>query len=246
MGGYEHLALVGTTAVVALVGNRMIYVANCGDSRAVLCRSGGALPLTDDHKAAREDETVGSGDCASFLLLSSCGLITGKSTTAHREKQGRACKQLSADASCGQCSCICPQHLWWTPLWPCVAGSCGGGWWADSVLEWRARHGAAGSVACHWRPLAAAIRHCGARGELKWPRSALLQAPPLPSSACSCLYAAVWPCCVQPWHVSTQRLNSSRSSCSCSAAVGVAFLPRSCAALSQPSPVLAYAVLCSR
>ena len=58
MGGYEHLALVGTTAVVALVGSRMLYVANCGDSRAVLCRAGGALPLTDDHKAAREDETV--------------------------------------------------------------------------------------------------------------------------------------------------------------------------------------------
>ncbi len=39
-------------------GSRMIYVANCGDSRAVLCRDGGALALTDDHKAAREDETV--------------------------------------------------------------------------------------------------------------------------------------------------------------------------------------------
>ena len=60
MGGYEHLALVGTTAVVTLVGTRMLYVANCGDSRAVLCRSGGAVPLTDDHKAAREDETVGA------------------------------------------------------------------------------------------------------------------------------------------------------------------------------------------
>jgi hypothetical protein len=36
----------------------MIYVANCGDSRAVLCRDGGALALTDDHKAAREDETA--------------------------------------------------------------------------------------------------------------------------------------------------------------------------------------------
>lgn len=58
MGGYEHLALVGTTAVVTLLGTRMIYVANCGDSRAVLCRSGAAVPLTDDHKAAREDETV--------------------------------------------------------------------------------------------------------------------------------------------------------------------------------------------
>jgi serine/threonine protein phosphatase PrpC len=58
MGGYEHLALVGTTAVVALVGGRMIYVANCGDSRAVLCRDGQAIALTDDHKAAREDETA--------------------------------------------------------------------------------------------------------------------------------------------------------------------------------------------
>jgi serine/threonine protein phosphatase PrpC len=58
MGGYEHLALVGTTAVVALIGGRMIYVANCGDSRAVLCRDGQAIALTDDHKAAREDETA--------------------------------------------------------------------------------------------------------------------------------------------------------------------------------------------
>jgi serine/threonine protein phosphatase PrpC len=58
MGGYEHLALVGTTAVVALIGSRMIYVANCGDSRAVLCRNGQAIALTDDHKAAREDETA--------------------------------------------------------------------------------------------------------------------------------------------------------------------------------------------
>ena len=31
-----------------------------GDSRAVLCRGGYACALTDDHKAAREDETVSS------------------------------------------------------------------------------------------------------------------------------------------------------------------------------------------
>ncbi|KAK2076821.1 hypothetical protein QBZ16_005047 [Prototheca wickerhamii] len=57
-GGYEQLALVGTTAVVVLVGASMLYVANAGDSRVVLCRGGLALPLTDDHKAAREDETA--------------------------------------------------------------------------------------------------------------------------------------------------------------------------------------------
>lgn len=57
-GQAENAALVGTTAVVALVGTRMLYVANCGDSRAVLCRNGAAVALTDDHKAAREDETA--------------------------------------------------------------------------------------------------------------------------------------------------------------------------------------------
>lgn len=32
--------------------------AGAGDSRAVLSRGDVAIPLTDDHKAAREDETV--------------------------------------------------------------------------------------------------------------------------------------------------------------------------------------------
>eukprot|EP00891_Asterochloris_glomerata_P008404 jgi/Astpho2/8404/Aster-01460 len=57
-GKADNAALVGTTAVVALVGSRQLFVANCGDSRAVLCRNGTAIPLTDDHKAAREDETA--------------------------------------------------------------------------------------------------------------------------------------------------------------------------------------------
>ncbi|BDA47091.1 probable protein phosphatase 2C 8 at C-terminar half [Coccomyxa sp. Obi] len=57
-GKADNAALVGTTAVVALVGSRQLYVANCGDSRAVLCRGGAAIALTDDHKAAREDETA--------------------------------------------------------------------------------------------------------------------------------------------------------------------------------------------
>jgi protein phosphatase 2C len=41
---------VGSTAVVAVVGQRRIVVANCGDSRAVLCRGGAAVPLSTDHK----------------------------------------------------------------------------------------------------------------------------------------------------------------------------------------------------
>ncbi|KAK9795958.1 hypothetical protein WJX73_006426 [Symbiochloris irregularis] len=57
-GKGESAALVGTTVVVALVGSRQLYVANCGDSRAVLCRGNVAIPLTEDHKAAREDEVA--------------------------------------------------------------------------------------------------------------------------------------------------------------------------------------------
>ncbi|KAG0466467.1 hypothetical protein HPP92_018047 [Vanilla planifolia] len=49
----EH---VGSTAVVALVSSEHIVVANCGDSRAVLCRSGAPVPLSTDHKPDRPDE----------------------------------------------------------------------------------------------------------------------------------------------------------------------------------------------
>ncbi|KAL8531142.1 hypothetical protein ACS0TY_007960 [Phlomoides rotata] len=47
---------VGSTAVVAVVTPQKIVVANCGDSRAVLCRGGKAIPLSTDHKPDRPDE----------------------------------------------------------------------------------------------------------------------------------------------------------------------------------------------
>ncbi|GKV32956.1 hypothetical protein SLEP1_g41518 [Rubroshorea leprosula] len=46
----------GSTAVVAIVTPDKIVVANCGDSRAVLCRKGKAVPLSSDHKPDRPDE----------------------------------------------------------------------------------------------------------------------------------------------------------------------------------------------
>ncbi|XP_068314825.1 protein phosphatase 2C 37-like [Pyrus communis] len=49
---------VGSTAVVAVVTQEKIVVSNCGDSRAVLCRSGAAVPLSSDHKPDRPDELV--------------------------------------------------------------------------------------------------------------------------------------------------------------------------------------------
>jgi len=56
----EGSTLVGSTALVALVGRRKIWLANAGDSRAVLARGGAGIQLTDDHKPEREDEAVRS------------------------------------------------------------------------------------------------------------------------------------------------------------------------------------------
>lgn len=44
------VATTGSTAVVAVVGEEHVVVANCGDSRAVLSRGGVAVQLSDDHK----------------------------------------------------------------------------------------------------------------------------------------------------------------------------------------------------
>lgn len=55
-GWYPGLA--GSTALVAVVDApwKRLTVANCGDSRAVLCRAGRALPLSTDHKPSVESE----------------------------------------------------------------------------------------------------------------------------------------------------------------------------------------------
>ncbi|XP_010527050.1 PREDICTED: probable protein phosphatase 2C 53 [Tarenaya hassleriana] len=49
---------VGSTAVVAIICSSHIIVANCGDSRAVLCRGKEPIALSVDHKPNREDEYV--------------------------------------------------------------------------------------------------------------------------------------------------------------------------------------------
>ncbi|CAM8943406.1 unnamed protein product [Rhodiola kirilowii] len=56
--GHEPVApeTVGSTAVVSLICSSHIIVANCGDSRAVLCRGKEPMALSVDHKPNREDE----------------------------------------------------------------------------------------------------------------------------------------------------------------------------------------------
>lgn len=46
----------GSTAVCAFISPRVVYIANCGDSRAVLCRSGVPVFTTQDHKPGLHSE----------------------------------------------------------------------------------------------------------------------------------------------------------------------------------------------
>ncbi|GLI68272.1 hypothetical protein VaNZ11_012628 [Volvox africanus] len=46
----------GSTATVALLSANNIIAAHCGDSRALICRGGHVMALTEDHRPARLDE----------------------------------------------------------------------------------------------------------------------------------------------------------------------------------------------
>ncbi|ESW13847.1 hypothetical protein PHAVU_008G231200 [Phaseolus vulgaris] len=59
---------VGSTAVVAIVTPEKIIVANCGDSRAVLCRNRAPVPLSDDHKPDRPDELLRIEDAGGRVI----------------------------------------------------------------------------------------------------------------------------------------------------------------------------------
>jgi serine/threonine protein phosphatase PrpC len=53
----EHPVHAGATAIVAVLTGKILTVANAGDSRAVLCRAGGAVfPLSYDHKPQQDRE----------------------------------------------------------------------------------------------------------------------------------------------------------------------------------------------
>lgn len=69
--------VVGSTAVVAIVTPDKVIVANCGDSRAVLCRNGKAVPLSVDHKPDRPDELSRIQAAGGRVLFWDCPRVLG-------------------------------------------------------------------------------------------------------------------------------------------------------------------------
>ncbi|XP_020205369.1 protein phosphatase 2C 51 [Cajanus cajan] len=58
VAGNAAVRTVGSTALVAVVAEAQIVVANCGDCRAVMGRGGEAVDLSTDHKPDRPDELM--------------------------------------------------------------------------------------------------------------------------------------------------------------------------------------------
>lgn len=71
-------AMVGSTALIALVSSTHVVVGNCGDSRAVLCRGRVSIPLSMDHKVTMplvlEEGKEKKNICSSYL----CIVVFGK------------------------------------------------------------------------------------------------------------------------------------------------------------------------
>jgi hypothetical protein len=63
----EHPIHAGATAVVAVLLEKTVTVANAGDSRAVLCRNGVAFPLSFDHKPLQERELTRIRNAGGFV-----------------------------------------------------------------------------------------------------------------------------------------------------------------------------------
>jgi protein phosphatase 1L len=63
-----HQRDAGSTASTAVLVGERLLVANVGDSRAVICRDGTAVPLSTDHKPNRTDERQRIEDAGGVVM----------------------------------------------------------------------------------------------------------------------------------------------------------------------------------
>lgn len=67
----------GCTAVTAVLVGQKLFVANVGDSRAVLSRGGKAFPLSVDHKPNRQDERTRIEDAGGVVVWAGTWRVGG-------------------------------------------------------------------------------------------------------------------------------------------------------------------------
>ncbi|XP_014246199.1 protein phosphatase 1B-like isoform X2 [Cimex lectularius] len=89
----------GSTAVCALVSPRQVYIANCGDSRAVICRSGVPSFSTRDHKpmlpSEKERITKAGGTVMIQRVNGSLAVSRALGDYEYKNVEGRGpCEQL--------------------------------------------------------------------------------------------------------------------------------------------------------
>lgn len=64
---YTISASSGTTALAALIFGRLLLVANAGDCRAVLCRKGEAVDMSQDHRPIHAAERKRVEECGGYI-----------------------------------------------------------------------------------------------------------------------------------------------------------------------------------
>lgn len=67
----------GSTASTAVLLGNLLYVANVGDSRAVMSKAGKAVPLSDDHKPNRIDERKRIEDAGGVIMWTGTWRVGG-------------------------------------------------------------------------------------------------------------------------------------------------------------------------
>ncbi|KAI0492001.1 hypothetical protein KFK09_026264 [Dendrobium nobile] len=67
----------GSTASTAVLVGKRLYVANVGDSRAVISKAGKAVPLSDDHKPNRSDERKRIEDAGGIVMWAGTWRVGG-------------------------------------------------------------------------------------------------------------------------------------------------------------------------
>ncbi|EKX33147.1 hypothetical protein GUITHDRAFT_156143 [Guillardia theta CCMP2712] len=67
----------GSTAATALLVGRELYVANAGDSRAILCCGQSAIPMSVDHKPDRPSERERIEQAGGTVVYFGCARVNG-------------------------------------------------------------------------------------------------------------------------------------------------------------------------